>query len=61
MSIFTADIILFLLIFSILNNPLMNIFMAIGWSFIFGEAVIGAITLLIVVAVHKLLLRKFLK
>jgi hypothetical protein len=61
MSIYTADIILFLLLVSILNNPLLNIFQALGWNFLFSEVLIGVILLAIVVVVHKFLFSKFLK
>ncbi|KRK61766.1 hypothetical protein FC68_GL000563 [Companilactobacillus farciminis KCTC 3681 = DSM 20184] len=61
MSIYTADIILFLLLVSILNNPLLNIFLALGWNFLFSEVLIGVILLAIVVVVHKFLFSKFLK
>lgn len=61
MSIYTADIILFLLLVSILNNPLFNIFQALGWNFLFSEVLIGVILLAIVVVVHKFLFSKFLK
>lgn len=61
MSIYTADIILFLLLVSILNNPLLNVFLALGWNFLFGEVLIGVILLAIVVVVHKFLFSKFLK
>ncbi|WP_119318274.1 hypothetical protein [Companilactobacillus formosensis] len=61
MSIYTADIILFLLLVSILNNPLLNIFQALGWNFLFSEVLIGVILLAIVVIVHKFLFSKFLK
>lgn len=61
MSIYTADIILFLLLVSILNNPLLNVFLALGWNFLFGEVLIGVILLVIVVVVHKFLFSKFLK
>ena len=60
-SIYTADIILFLLLVSILNNPLLNIFQALGWNFLFSEVLIGVILLAIVVVVHKFLFSKFLK
>ena len=61
MSIYTADIILFLLLVSILNNPLLNVFLALGWNFLFSEVLIGVILLAIVVVVHKFLFSKFLK
>lgn len=61
MSIYTADIILFLLLVSILNNPLLNIFQALGWNFLFSEVLIGVILLAIVVVVHRFLFSKFLK
>ena len=61
MSIYTADIILFLLLVSILNNPLLNVFLALVWNFLFSEVLIGVILLAIVVVVHKFLFSKFLK
>ncbi len=61
MSIYTADIILFLLLVSIFNNPILNIFQALGWNFLFSEVLIGVILLVIVVVVHKFLFSKFLK
>lgn len=59
MNIFTADIILFLLLISIFNNPLLNIFQALGWNFIFSEVLIGLILLLILFIIHKYILRKY--
>lgn len=59
MNIFTADIILFLLLISIFNNPLLNIFQTLGWNFIFSEALIGLILLLMLFIIHKCILRKY--
>jgi len=61
MNIYTADIILFLLLISVFNNPLLNIFQALGLTFIFSEAIIGLILIIILLIVHKYVLRKFLK
>ena len=61
MNIYTADIILFLLLISVFNNPLLNIFQALGLTFIFSEAIIGLILIIILLRVHKYVLRKFLK
>lgn len=61
MNIYTADIILFLLLISVFNNPFLTIFQALGWNFLFSEVLIGVILLAIVVVVHKFLFSKFLK
>lgn len=61
MNIYTADIILFLLLVSVFNNPFLTIFQAFGWNFLFSEVLIGVILLAIVVVVHKFLFSKFLK
>lgn len=61
MNIFTADIILYLLLISVFNNPILNIFTVLGWNFIFSEAIIGLILLMVVVLVHKFVFRKIWK
>lgn len=60
MNIYTADIILLLLLISVFNNPLLNIFQALGLSFIFSEAIIGLILIIILLLVHKYILRKYI-
>lgn len=60
MNIFTADIILLLLLISIFNNPLLNIFQAVGWNFIFSETVIGIILIVVMLLIHKYVLRKYI-
>ncbi|MQS76454.1 hypothetical protein [Companilactobacillus halodurans] len=60
MNIFTADIILLLLLISIFNNPLLNIFQALGWNLIFSEVVIGIILIILLILIHKFILRKYI-
>lgn len=60
MSILTADIILLLLLISIFNNPLLNIFQAVGWNFLFSEIVIGVILIVAIILIHKYILRKYI-
>jgi len=60
MNIYTADIILLLLLISVFNNPLLNIFQALGWNFIFSEAMIGLILIIILLLMHKYILRKYI-
>ncbi|KRN99021.1 hypothetical protein IV57_GL000591 [Companilactobacillus kimchiensis] len=61
MNIYTADIILFLLLISVFNDPLLNIFrLALNWNFLFSEVVIGLILLIILWLIHKYVLRKYI-
>lgn len=60
MNIYTADIILLLLLISVFNNPLLNVFQAIGWNFLFSETVIGIILVYILFILHKFVLRKYI-
>jgi hypothetical protein len=60
MNIYTADIILFLLLISVLNNPLLNIFQAIGFNFLASEIIIGAILIVLLLLIHKYVLRKYI-
>jgi len=60
MNIFTADIILFLLLISVFNNPILSVFQALGWNFIISEIIIGIILLIILFIIHKFVLRKYI-
>lgn len=61
MNIYTADIILYLLLISIFNNPVLNILQAIGWNFLGSEMVIGLILLGITILIHKFVFRRIWK
>ncbi|ALB28502.1 hypothetical protein JP39_03515 [Companilactobacillus heilongjiangensis] len=60
MNIYTADIILYLLLISIFNNPILNTFQALGLNFIVSEIIIGIILLIILFIIHKFVLRKYI-
>lgn len=60
MNIFTADIILFLLLISVLNNPLLKMFQVLNLNFIISEILIGLILLIILWLIHKFVLRKYI-
>ncbi|GEO79049.1 hypothetical protein FD29_GL000559 [Companilactobacillus mindensis DSM 14500] len=60
MNIFTTDIILFLLLISILNDPLLKMFQNLNLDFITSEILIGLILILILWLIHKLVLRKYI-
>lgn len=61
MNIYTADIILYLLLISIFNNPVLNILQAIGWNFLGSEMIIGLILLGITILIHKFVFRRIWK
>ncbi|CAJ1180536.1 hypothetical protein [Companilactobacillus nantensis] len=61
MNIFTADIILYLLLISVFNNPVLNVMQAIGWNFLGSEMVIGLVLLGITILIHKFVFRKIWK
>jgi len=52
MNIYTADIILYLLLISIFNNPILDTFQALGLNFIVSEIIIGIILLIITILIH---------
>ncbi|WP_119326508.1 hypothetical protein [Companilactobacillus musae] len=60
MNIYTADIILFLLLISIFNDPLLNIVQALGLSFLTSEIIIGIILIVLLLLIHKYVLRKYI-
>lgn len=60
MNIFTTDIILFLLLISVLNDPLLKMFQNLNLDFITSEILIGLILILILWLIHKLVLRKYI-
>lgn len=60
MNIYTADIILFLLLISIFNDPLLNIVQALGVSFLTSEIIIGIILIVLLLLIHKYVLRKYI-
>ena len=61
MNIYTADIILYILLISIFNNPILNVLQALGWNFLGSEILIGIILLIITVLLHKFVFRKIWK
>lgn len=61
MNIFTADIILYLLLISVFNNPVLNVMQAIGWNFLGSEMVIGLVLLGVTILIHKFVFRKIWK
>lgn len=61
MNIYTADIILYILLISIFNNPILNVMQAFGWNFLFSEVIIGIILLIITILIHKFIFRKIWK
>ena len=61
MNIYTADIILYILLISIFNNPILNVLHALGGNFLGSEILIGIILLIITVLLHKFVFRKIWK
>lgn len=61
MNIYTADIILYILLISIFNNPILNVLQALGWNFLGSEILIGIILLIITALLHKFVFRKIWK
>lgn len=60
MNIYTADIIILLLLISIFNNPLLNIFQAFGWQFLASEIFIGIILIVLLFLIYKYVLSKYI-
>jgi len=61
MNIFTADIIIAILLIVLGNNPLLKLFQrTFGWNFVSSEVIIGIILIVLVFLIHKFILKKIM-
>ena len=62
MNIYTFDIIIAILLIIIGNNPVLNLLQNIfGINFLMSEIIIGLIVIIIVILIHKFILKRIMK
>ncbi len=60
MNIFTADIIIAIMLIAIGNNPILRLLQSTGLDFLTSEIIIGLIVIVLVFLIHKFILKKIM-
>lgn len=62
MNIYTADIIIAILLIVLTNNPILHVLQnSFGLNFVISEVIIGIVLIIIMVLIHKFVLKKIMK
>lgn len=62
MNIYTADIIIAILLIALGNNPILHVLQTTwGLNFILSEIIIGIVLIIVMILIHKFILKKIMK